>query len=335
MGGEDDDGGYSALAPSAQRRIDDAFDSTALSSRPSSRRRNLDHDHPSPRPHPASILSVTISNQALSGGFLLDNPSPAAGGFLHDDSTSAPPGCFLPDLSISQHSDPGQDGAPTHIPLFLIPTALHILDLQPDDDVLSVFHNAASGWTREPTSNDSQDDLVSRRDWRAVCAALLDTDLAQDDVDGALSSTSDAVTTSIEEPSDSGEEYVQPGSDWDMEEDQGSDDDYHEGGFLRTKRSAIKNTSGAVSKSSRGRGRKPGAVSSEDGNEKSETEGGLNAQQKKECRAVFALFFPDARDESLDKARIQTKDITRVAALIKEKLSTEEVSASPLCEFPC
>ncbi|KAI1793574.1 hypothetical protein LXA43DRAFT_1001354 [Ganoderma leucocontextum] len=334
MGGEEDDGGYSALALSVQRKIDDAFGSAILSSSPSSsrppspKRRKIHRDHASPRP--PSTLSVdqpgTVSNEPPPGGFLLDDPSP--GGFLRDDSP--PPGGFLPEPS--QHSDTDQDDVPTHIPLSLIPTALQTLNLQPDDDdVLSVFRNAASGWNHRPTSHHPQDGLVSRRDWRAVCAALLDPGLARDNVnvDAASSSTSDALVGNMDRPSDSGEEYVQSiESDSDKNDDQDSDDDYHEGGFLRSKRPARKTTSNAVSASTRtgrGGGLQPGALSSEDGSEIGKTQDTLTAHQKKECRAAFAFFFLDARDETLEKARIRIKDVTRVAALIKEKVSSEEV----------
>ncbi|KAM5530225.1 hypothetical protein V8D89_016113 [Ganoderma adspersum] len=328
MSGEDD-GGFSALAPSVQRKIDDAFDSAVLSSspstasRPPSKRRKLDHDLSSFRPPSTPSVSRPdiASNHPRPGGFLLDDPS--TGGFVRD---SPPPGGFLPEQSL--HSDPYQDNVPTHIPLSLIPAALQILNLQPDDDdVLSVFRNAASGWDHRSTSDHPQDGLVGRRDWRAVCAALLDPGLARDDadVDDTLSSPSDTLAANIDvdEASDSGEEYLE--SDSNMGDDQDSDDDYHEGGFLRSERPAGKTASKVVSQTSRGRARKASVISSEDGSEIDEAEAGLSAQKKKECRTAFALFFPDARDEALDKARISIKDISRVATLIKERLSTEEV----------
>lgn len=336
---DEDDGGFSALSPSVQRKIDDAFDSAVLSSSsstasrpPSSKRRKLDHDLSSFRPPSTPSVSQpdAASNPPPPGGFLLDDPSP--GGFVRD---SPAPGGFLPEQS--QNSDPYQDDVPTHIPLSLIPAALQILNLQPDDDdVLSVFRNAASGWDHRSTSDHLQDGLVGRRDWRAVCTALLDHGLTREDadVDDIPSSPSDTLAANIDvdEASDSGEEYLE--SDSNMGDDQDSDDDYHEGGFLRSERPARKMASKAVSKTSRpgrGRARKASAISSEDGSEIDEAEAGLSAQRKKECRVAFALFFPDTGDETLDKARIRIKDVSRVAALIKEKLSTEEVGARFRC----
>ncbi|PIL25087.1 hypothetical protein GSI_12976 [Ganoderma sinense ZZ0214-1] len=296
----EDDGGYSDLAPSVRRKIDEAFDSAVLSSTPYS-----------------VFQPRTASNHLPPGGFLPDDPSP--GRFVRD---SPPPGGFLPETPQHLGTDRGE--VPTDIPLSLIPVALQLLNLQPDDDdVLSVFHNAASGWNRHSTSEYPQDGLVSRRDWRAVCAALLDPGLARDDPDmDDASSPSDALTADVDEASDSGQDYRE--SDSNMDDDQNSDDDsdYHEGGFIQSKRPAGEATSKTVSKTSRGRGRKASTISSENG---SEAETGLSGQQKKECRAAFALFFPDAPDETLDKARIRIKDVTRAAALIKEKLSAEEI----------
>ncbi|CEL60382.1 hypothetical protein RSOLAG1IB_09600 [Rhizoctonia solani AG-1 IB] len=73
------------------------------------------------------------------------------------------------------------------IPLSMVPTGLQMLDLPPDDkEVLSVFRNAATGWENRPgmprrrTGSDDEAVvdkdaglLVSRADWRAVCAVLL------------------------------------------------------------------------------------------------------------------------------------------------------------------
>ena len=82
---------------------------------------------------------------------------------------------------------PSVNSTHTHIPLSLIPAALQSLDLQPDDpDVLAVFQNAASGWeASRGSAGRSQDELrVSRKDWRAVCAALLDTSAGDDGDEG-------------------------------------------------------------------------------------------------------------------------------------------------------
>ena len=49
------------------------------------------------------------------------------------------------------------------------------------------------------------------------------------------------------------------------------------------------------------------------------------ATLRQDLRHTFALFFPDVSDDKLDTQRIMIKDIVRVAALLKEKITAEEV----------
>ncbi|KAF8445650.1 hypothetical protein L210DRAFT_3528105 [Boletus edulis BED1] len=61
------------------------------------------------------------------GGFIVEDPGPSqyeAGGFI------------IEELASTQ----------SHIPLSEIPRALNLLDLSPDDDIMGVFKNAATGW---------------------------------------------------------------------------------------------------------------------------------------------------------------------------------------------
>ena len=51
----------------------------------------------------------------------------------------------------------------------------------------------------------------------------------------------------------------------------------------------------------------------------------ISPRQKKECRRMYALFFPDVEDKDLDSRRLMIKDITRVAKVLKEKITVEEV----------
>ncbi|KAG6853293.1 hypothetical protein C0991_005388 [Blastosporella zonata] len=69
-------------------------------------------------------------------------------------------------------TDAGAGFEPAQIPMSLVPSALQLLDLPPDDDqVLAVFRNAASGWI---TASSTDGGWVSREDWHAVCAVLLE-----------------------------------------------------------------------------------------------------------------------------------------------------------------
>ncbi|KAI0629178.1 hypothetical protein C8Q77DRAFT_1066143 [Trametes polyzona] len=299
MADDEHDPGFAALPERLQKRIDDAFD-TALghadldASEPTPKRRKLDHSSPQPGGFGGFVRDYA------GGGFMADEPS--------EDSVAEEPRA-------------------KYIPLSLIPNALQLLDLQPDDeDVLSVFRNAASGWGsrgRRSSQPETDEAVVSRKDWRAVCAALLD---AGGDEDGEFDAMEEegqeeATEEAPEEvPSDSGEEYMeQGGTEGDSEEGEDSDDDYQgggggEGGFVRTKNRRSGRKGGRGGQMGRKRRSSPGSA---DG-------GGLSGRQKAECRAAFALFFPDASEEELERRRIGIKDISRVAQLLKEKITAEE-----------
>ncbi|CAE6527547.1 unnamed protein product [Rhizoctonia solani] len=104
------------------------------------------------------------------------------GGFVKDDQDER------------EESEEEQDG----IPLSMIPKGLQMLDLPPDDeDVLSVFRNASTGWEHRPgiprrqrSGSDDEEVMdkdaglsVSQEDWRAVCAVLLGQKEDGDDVE--------------------------------------------------------------------------------------------------------------------------------------------------------
>lgn len=117
------------------------------------------------------------------GGFIEDE-----GGFPTDDER----GGFLPDddedRSIGKDASPGMSddepeiNASKRIPLYALPSILAALGLPNDDGVLSVFKASASGWDLEDPvtrrrKRDDEDDLgVERKDFRAVCAALMGPD---------------------------------------------------------------------------------------------------------------------------------------------------------------
>ncbi|KAI0658028.1 hypothetical protein C8Q70DRAFT_918680 [Cubamyces menziesii] len=306
------DPAFAALPFHLQERIDAAFDTAQLPDsdelEPTRKRRKVEH---SPQPQP--------------GGFLVDEPAP---------------GGFIPKPSASGGSSSDSERR-THIPFSLIPTALQILDLAPDDeDVLSVFRNAASGWGElkrgradenelERGSNQEDGALVSRKDWRAVCAALLDTgaddrDDVHMDEDGLVDRSPTGTDRPEEAPSDSGEDYVQSdGGDSDVEVEDDSDDDYRGegGGFVRSKKMKTSPKTRGGTRTLSGKGR---STAESDEEERGKEPRGLTTRQKKECRAAFSLFFPDVTDDELDKQRIRIKDITRVAKLLKEKVTAEE-----------
>ncbi|KAJ6570357.1 hypothetical protein B0H10DRAFT_2108413 [Mycena sp. CBHHK59/15] len=215
----------------------------------------------------------------------------SGGGFISEPSSG---GGFFPEA--------------TQIPLSAIPTALHLLDLPPDDEqVLLVFKNAAAGWASatnkpeeigEASSSSAQELFVSRDDWRSVCAVLLEHHAEEyADSDG------DAVGEPPEPRSASdSDEYRDP--------DGGSDssaDEYIEGPRRRGTRARRARSSSASS----------------DGSPKK-----LTARQQRACLETFALFFPSASASELPKQRIMIKDIQRVTKLIGDKLKADEVCVS-------
>ena len=141
------------------------------------------------------------------GGFLADYDEMGGGGFLPDDeddnagssiaNDDADMGGFSTrDESSTRPTSP----QPARIPLRVIPGLLGALGLPMDDDVLAVFKASASGWDNEgeeaPSRRRKRGDeertggSVSRRDFRAVCAALMGPDDGEDEGDDAESTSS-------------------------------------------------------------------------------------------------------------------------------------------------
>ncbi|KAG6862714.1 hypothetical protein C0993_001856, partial [Termitomyces sp. T159_Od127] len=183
----------------------------------------------------------------------------------------------------------------TQIPLEDVSRALQKLDLPPDDEqVLAVFRNAASGWTTSSSSDAqvSRMGWVSRDDWRAVCAVLLEQ------VDNGIDNEpgSDA----------SDDQYLEDDVESNDDED---DEDYLEEPALsasrRRTRGSAKDTSPSLS---------PGPS----------TPRKLTKRQQETTLEAFSLFFPDVPLEDVPKQRIMIKDIQRVAKLLGEKIKADE-----------
>ncbi|OSX64217.1 hypothetical protein POSPLADRAFT_1137493 [Postia placenta MAD-698-R-SB12] len=312
-----EDSGFAALPLRLRKRIDQIFD-TASSSHDDSASARSRNDSPEDV-QPGGFLMP----DEQPGGFLLDTDS--LGGFTSDNTGAG--GLISEDIAAggSLHEEQIQRN---QIPLSLIPTALQLLDLPPDDaDILSVFKNAASGWTDTvPRASKSADadyeQFVSRKDWRAVCAALLDTGL-----DSPTDSEHEDAADTLDTDNDVSEDEYMASSPEDSDDDMGgSDDEYVEGGFIPTKTTT--KTKAAAQQTGRRSSRKTSkAVSSIDSEEEAldpRRPHPLTERQKQECRRTFSLFFPDIKDADLDKRRIMIKDITRVAKLLKEKITAEE-----------
>lgn len=284
-----DDTGFVALSARLRRRIDDAFDRAVEGSSNSPRKkRKLD--------------------SAQSGGFVaVEDVSP--GGFLIEDA-----GGFLLDGYEDRTPSPSPD--PISISLSSVPAALQLLGLPPDDEeVLSVFRNAASGWGARLEGSSE----VSRKDWRSVCAALLDGEDGEGSDDGGPSAAHSETAARSDQEQDSGldsDEYHMS-IDGDMSEPEASDEEYQDdkpaavSGSRKPREAPKSLPTGALLDASQ-----------------------LSAKQKAECREDFARFFPDVPDAELDRQKIMIKDVTRVANILKEKIKAEEVSFFILYRHP-
>lgn len=179
---------------------------------------------------------------------------------------------------------------------------------------------------------EEEEEAVSRKDWRAVCAVLVadprDTGMDRDDRDR---SSSEAPLPGSEEEEmevdDDGAESAHGGgndddyAESDEEDEDGDDgdddeDEYQVAGSSKQKQKQ-QNTRNA-----KRRGRRSPSSSPE-------TEGPvqLTNRQRRECLKAFALFFPELAEDTpvLSKQRILIKDVARATKTLKEKLTTEEV----------
>lgn len=268
---DNDDLSFLALSARLRHRIDSAFDSIV-----------------------SSGTQLQQSRFEVSaGGFIVEEPESGpsrsaeyeAGGFIVED---------LPSNS---------SGAQSYIPLSEIPRALNLLDLLPDDDIMGVFKNAATGWGAQNAHNDG----ISKKDWRAVCAALLEGEHVEGS-DKENPVTDEDVEMGADSGSDSDEYQTEELS---GETEEASSDEYEEPSRTAARARKAQQVSP--------RGIQGTGISRQ-----------LTESQKAQCRQDFSRFFPHVPDNELDRQRIMIKDITRVADLLKENLKAEEVRAMHL-----
>jgi len=351
-----DDPTFAALPRALQRRIDNAF-KRAVGKTPSRKRRRLNDDGLYEQNAEGGFIPaigggfIPSDPSTLEGGFVLDEPE-ASGGFIVDDnddgggfiSEPSPPraGPSTSTLSVGHGSDAwGEEGSSDsgfHIPLSLIPTGLQILDLPPDDEqVLLVFKNAASGWTsgtasarRSAIAAGPAEEVVSLRDWRAVCSVLLEPD-ARDggggDEDNGTDQDMDARMSDgpVEDSGGSSEEYVEsdPGGGSD---DQCLDDDNYSDTPAKRSTRATRRRSTRANKGFDG--------NDEDEDVEINQKRPLTSRQKEATRQAFALFFPSSADAESEKQRITISDLVRVSKELNEKITYDQVRESLAC-FSC
>lgn len=324
--GDTEDPNFHALSSRTRVKIDRAFDKVT---RPSASSRTTT---PAPR----------LNAEDLGGGFLLDDAEATPGGFLPDDDAQG--GFLPPSPPARQHTvlpnDDTTESTVTHMPLSLVPSALQLLDLPPaDEDILAVFRNAASGWAEPGGSSlrqghESGEEFVSRKDWRSVCAVLLEGDDDDDEREETEAGTEGATA---EDAMDVDDEAGQPGV-FDSSDNVSSDEYVEPGpssrsrGTKRKKTTTKANTSKTPTTGRRTRSRKKRTSGSDESDQDSASgPRPLTTRQKRDCLLAFAMFFPDidlereGDEERLRKKRMGVRELKSVAELLREKIKAEEV----------
>jgi len=271
----------------------------------------------------SNASSRPVPTNDAPGGFILDNDDELPGGFL-------PPS--PPAIALESRVGSGDDQS-SYIPLSRIPYALQLLDLPPDDEeVLSVFHNAATGWgddqpssrralrersfTATSDDNDVAEERVSLKDWRAVCYALMD-DIGgdEDNVEGS----------GIDDDGDPDVADECPSSE--LEESSGGSSDEYRITNTRSRKGSRKSVSAAVpgpTRKTRARKTQSGAarqLSSPSGT----TDADVTPRQRRECLRTFLLFFPGVPEEVAKRRRLGVREVNAAATVLNEKIKTEEI----------
>ncbi|KAI0251919.1 hypothetical protein BJV78DRAFT_1125608 [Lactifluus subvellereus] len=281
---DDHDPSFRSLAPNVRSRIDNAFYSAL------------------PKNH-VPDLGFTYD---APGGFLLDDDHSIAGGFL-------PPS--PPAVVQEGGHESGECEQPSHIPLSRIPYALQLLDLPPDDEeVLAVFRNAATGWGDDhPSSRHTGlEEHVSLKDWRAVCAALMD--------DGGYDEGAKEGNAIDEEEEEESADADATGQDLSsgLEESSGeSSDEYRSEARSqkRPRKSAGPRATRNI-RSAAARRRSPPSPS---------TSAEITPRQRRECLQAFLLFFPAVPEEVAKRRRLGVRELSAAATVLNEKIKTEEM----------
>ncbi|KAF8491880.1 hypothetical protein F5888DRAFT_1619668 [Russula emetica] len=257
------------------------------------------------------------------------DPVEAPGGFLLDDN----PGGFLPPSppAAAGHEtrhEPERDDQFSYIPLSRIPHALQLLDLPPDDEeVLTVFRNAATGWEddRDPTTTSEDNDVtegrVSLRDWRAVCAAVMGEDGDdEDDREGSSAVNGDEILDATGEDSPP-----------ELEESSGGSSDEYRITETRSRKRSRKSAAATGGGAGAGATRRTRARKTQSATMRRRsplspsTSAEITPRQQRECLKAFMLFFPGVPEEEAQRRRLGVREVNAAATVLKEKIKSEEI----------
>lgn len=189
-----------------------------------------------------------------------------------------------------------------YIPLSSVPEALSYLNLPSDDEqVLAVFRNAASGWSSATDTVDDHhlsDKVVSRDDWRSVCAVLLGQ---PDEEENDNSSVNNSINA--DSPDDGEYRSLEGG------EDSGDDSEYEEPSEKSLHR------------------RKHAGRSSAGSSQHSSNRHSLGSMKQRDaCLEAYSLFFPGVPLEDVSTRRITVQEIQQAAGTLGTKLTTVEIN---------
>jgi hypothetical protein len=165
---EEDDPDFQALSSKQRRSIDDAYDKAAGGSK---KRKMAGGD----------AGGGFVTDDAEAGGFLPDDNDMGGGGFVDDMMMG---GGFMTENAEEPIAQPTShlydvDG----ITLSALPEVMNSLELVWDEDVQAAFEGVCA----QTTTNGEV--YATRRDFRAVCAALMEPE--QEDVDARMSEDDD------------------------------------------------------------------------------------------------------------------------------------------------
>ena len=164
------------------------------------------------------------------------------------------------------------------------------------------------------------EEVVSLRDWRAVCSVLLESDAQDagvDEEDDRMDQDRSARMSDevMEDSGGSSEGYVESDPGGDLDDPDPDDDNYSDAPAKRSTRSTRRRST-RVNK---------GFDKSDEEDVETMKDRPLTSRQKEASRQAFALFFPSLTDVDLEKQRITISDLVRVSKELNEKITYDQV----------
>lgn len=178
--GSDVDPDFKALSKNQRRRIDEVFEVVAGAGSGdgrSNKRRKVDAEN-------GGGGGFMMDDDMGGGGFMAEDTGGGGGGFMADDDDMMGGGFgggFMAEQSSEPVAEPTSHLYENTIPLSSLPDLFTQLDLPFDDDVLATFKGM---YIPPPAGGDPGPgpDYTTKRDFRAVCAALMEPEVDEEEV---------------------------------------------------------------------------------------------------------------------------------------------------------